>query len=84
MEIRYNRIEHYDQEGHLLTVEEIPYEVYDAELLLEQIGNEVNEANDQALIAYQNFDNLTAAQRNKILKALLGDYIKRHPEKYGG
>lgn len=49
---------------------------------LEQIQIEVSETNDQALVAYQNFDSLTAPQKYKILKGLLGDYIARHPEKY--
>ena len=60
----------------------IPYEVSDAELRLEEIDKEVNEANDNALVAYNSYANLTAAQKDKILKGLLGDYIRRHKERY--
>jgi len=72
-------------------ITQMPCEVSDAQLLLGQIAEEISEANDQALVAYNLIKNktwagLTDAQRNilvKVVVGLLGDYIVRHPEKYG-
>ena len=63
-------------------VNQVPYEVPDGELVIEAIEAETAEANDNALIAYQNFDDLTLAQKNRILKGLLGDFISRHRDNY--
>lgn len=79
-ETRYNEI--WDGQGHLIS--RIPYELSDLQLELERIQREVLASNDQALVAYQHYDNLVAAQKDKILKALLGEYIVNHRERYGG
>ena len=63
-------------------VEEIPYEVSDEELEIERVESATSEANDNALVAYQNFDSLTLAQKNRILKGLLGDFISRNRDNY--
>jgi len=54
----------------------------DGELAVIAIEQETAEANDQALVAYQNFDTLTLAQKNKVLKGLLGDFISRNRGNY--
>lgn len=77
-ETRY--IEEYDNQGNIIN--RIPYEVSDAELAIEAVEAETSEANDNALIAYQNFGNLTLAQKNRILKGLLGDFISRNRGDY--
>lgn len=64
------------------TIVQEPYEVSDAQLALEAIEKETLTANDQAKAAYLNWANLTATQKDKVQKALLGDYIGRNKEKY--
>ncbi len=63
-------------------IEEITTEISDEQLAVEQMEAEVQKANDNALNAYQNFDSLTPAQKNKILKGLLGDFIHRNRDNY--
>lgn len=70
-----------DGKGNFLGYENV-YEVSDEELLIEQIETETEEANDQALWAYTNFDSLNDAQRKKVLKGLLGDFISRNRGNY--
>jgi len=65
-------------------VETITREVSDEELAVEAIERVTREANDQALVAYQNWDNLTLAQKEKVLKGLLGDFISRNRDRYIG
>ena len=65
-----------------VAVSRIPYEVSDEELAVEVVEAETKEANDSALIAYQNYGNLTIAQKDRILKGLLGDFISRHRGNY--
>jgi len=77
-ETRY--IEEYDGNGSL--VNKIPYEVSDGELAIEAVEAETREANDQALVAYQNFGSLSLTQKNRVLKALLGDFIIRNKGRY--
>lgn len=57
-------------------------EVSDEELQIEQVEAECKEANDQALNAYLNYDSLTKAQKEKVLKGLLGDFISRNRGNY--
>lgn len=59
-----------------------PYTVSDEELAIEQVRAETSEANDNALTAYLNFDKLTLAQKNRVLKGLLGDFIGRNRQNY--
>jgi len=56
--------------------------VADAELSVEAAEAETAQANDQALVAYQGWANLTLAQKDRVLKTLLGDFISRHREHY--
>jgi len=57
-------------------------EVSDAELAVEAAEAETAQANDQALVAYQGWGSLTLAQKDRVLKALLGDFIARHRGNY--
>lgn len=77
METRYREVY---EDGEL--VESIPYEVSDEEIEIEAIEAETQEANDQALAAYQNFSGLTRAKKDAILKGLLGEFISRNRGKY--
>lgn len=52
-------------------VQQIPYEVSDEEIYQEQLRVEFNEVHDQAIIALDNWDSLTIAQKDLILKKLL-------------
>lgn len=52
------------------------------ELVVEAVEQETAQANDQALVAYQNYGNLSLAQKDIILKALLGDFISRNRDRY--
>lgn len=70
----------YDSEGNI--IEQITKDVPQEELEINQVEVEVDEANDQALAAYQSWDNLTMAQKDRVLKALLGDYISRNRHRY--
>jgi len=63
-------------------IERIPYEISEEELQLEQVKNEVKEVNDNALNAYLHYDSLTLAQKDIVLKALLGDFISRNRGNY--
>lgn len=66
-ETRY--IEHYDTEGNL--IEKEPFEVSDEELYQEQLQAEFNDIHSQAILALKNWDTLTLAQKDVILKNLL-------------
>mgnify|MGYP001569826039 CR=1 FL=1 len=57
-------------------------EVSDAELAVEAAEAETARANDQALVAWQRWNMLTSAQKDLVLKTLLGDFISRHREQY--
>lgn len=52
------------------------------ELVIEAIVKETAEANDQALVLYQDWDNLTPPQQRAIVKMLLGGFISQHRLKY--
>lgn len=56
--------------------------VSDQELAIEAIERETAEINDQALVAYQHWGSLTIAQKDRVLKALLGEFISRHRSNY--
>jgi len=63
-EIRYHRIEHYDQNGNLIGTEQIPYEVSDEELEKEEAETVVAE-----LSALPDAE-LTTAKLRSLVKAL--------------
>ena len=65
-------------------VNRIPFEISDSEVEVSQVETETKKANDNALLAYRNYDNLTLAQKDRILKGLLGDFIHRNRENYIG
>ncbi len=52
------------------------------ELAVIAIEAETAAANDNALAAYQVWGNLTLAQKDRVLKGLLGDFISRHRGNY--
>lgn len=70
-ETRY--IKEFDNQGNLIN--QIPYEVSDEQLLIEQLGAESNSYHTLAVQAYNGWASLTAAQKDKILKFLLGYYL---------
>ena len=63
-------------------IEQVTAVISDAQLAIEAAEAETKAANDQAMVAYKNFASLSLAQRNTVLKALLGDFISRHKENY--
>lgn len=67
-ETRYVKV--HDGEGNVVAEE--PYEVSDEELHEEALVHQFNDAHVQGLQAYNNWGSLTTAQRNIILKNLLG------------
>lgn len=71
-------------EPHGTLVFDTPVPMSSREMELEAIAEEVSAANDLALQAYQHWDSLTLAQKDKALKMLLGEYIVRHKENYSG
>ena len=71
----------FTDEGRLLTFD-LPTPPTAEELAVEAVEQETAQANDQALVAYQNYGNLSLAQKDIILKALLGDFISRNRDRY--
>ena len=65
-----------------VVVARVPYEVSDGELAVEAVEAETAQANDQALTVYQGWAGLTLAQKDRVLKILLRDFISRHRENY--
>jgi hypothetical protein len=64
------------------TITQTPYEVSDAELALEAITAETTIENDKAKVAWDNWAGLSLAQKDRVLKGLLGEYIGRNKDKY--
>ena len=54
---------------------ELPFEVSDAQLFTERLAKEANENHVLALAAYKNYGSLTVAQKDQVLKFLLGFYL---------
>lgn len=57
------------QDGELIAKE--PYEVSDEDLYQEKLAKEMNDAHEKAILALKNWDTLTLAQKDAILKGLL-------------
>lgn len=66
-ETRY--IKEYDRQGNVIN--QIPYEVSDEELYQEELETQFNEVHETAILALKNWDTLTLAQKDTILKNLL-------------
>lgn len=73
-ETRYMR--NFDKDGNEL--ESTSYEISDEQVYFEKISQECNEQHTQMLKAYRNYDSLTAAQKDQLLKALLRAYLDQN------
>jgi hypothetical protein len=62
-------IEEYDNQGNVIN--RVPYQVSDEQLYQEQLEHEFNEVHTAAIAAYKNWDSLTLAQKDTILKNLV-------------
>lgn len=56
-------------------IEQIPYEVSDEQLYMEQLEKECNETHLKVLLAINNWSKLTPAQKDELLKFLAKFYI---------
>ena len=65
-ETRYVKV----YEDGVLVAEE-PYEVSDEQVYEEQLAHEFNEVHETAILALKNWDSLTLAQKDTILKHLI-------------
>ena len=63
-------------------IEEVTKVISDEELAIEAVEQETAAANDQALVAYKNYNKLSPAAKDIILKGLLGDFISRNRSNY--
>lgn len=73
-------IRNFDIDGNEL--EPTYIEISDEEVAFDQLENESNEAHIPLLRAYRNYDSLTVAQKDQILKALLRHYLVTEKDFY--
>lgn len=59
----------YNEQGNL--IEKTPYQVSDEQIYQEQLAAEFNFVHEQAILAYKNWNSLTLAQKDAILKNLM-------------